>query len=169
MASSAVDPEALVVTHWFDAGADGDLYSATLRLTGRRIDIGGRPTPRDTFAREDTIEGIVPGSGPISVSSWVYGLQPGEWTVTADLNRPAPLAGYNRRSERGPRFTTERADRAAWSWRRWAVSTIPAAALTTRWALPAPLARIPAVVPMSVWGRPKRNRTPAASARDVVR
>lgn len=43
----------------------------------------------------------------------------------------------------------EQLQRAAWSWRRWAISTIPPTPLKTRWALPAPLARIPAVIPGS--------------------
>ena len=145
-ASSAVEPEALVVTHQFDAGEDGEPYAATIRLTGTRIGIRGGPKPGDTFSREDTFEGIVPGSGQVSVSSWVYGLKPGEWRVTADLVRPA--TGERSRG-RGQRFSTERLDQARWSWRRWAVSPIAPAPLKTRWALPAPLARIPAVVPGS--------------------
>ena len=141
-ASSAVEPEALVVTHWFDAGDagdDSDAYTATIRLAGQRVGIRGRPKPGDNFLHEDTVEGVVPGSGQVSVSSWVYGLQPGQWTVTGDLVRP----------DRRGRPSIERLDRGAWSWRRWAVSTIPPAPLKTRWALPAPLARIPAVVPGS--------------------
>jgi len=149
VASSAVEPEALVVTDWFDAGEEGEPYSATIRLNGRRAGIRGGPKPGDTFTREDTIEGIVPGSGPVSVSSWVYGLRPGEWTVTGDLIRPARQARSAGSPERERRSSTERLPHAAWSWRRWAVSTIPAAPLKTRWALPAPLARIPAVVPGS--------------------
>ena len=144
--ASEVEPEALVITHSFDAGEDGEPYVATIRLTGTRIRIRGGPTPGDTFTQEDTIEGIVPGSGQVAVSSWVYGLQPGEWRVTADLVRPA---SGDRSRQRGPRFSTERLDQARWSWRRWTVSPIPAAPLKTRWALPAPLARIPAVVPGS--------------------
>ena len=128
------------MTHWFDAGDYGEPYTATVRLTGRRVGIRGMPKPWDTFRHEETVEGVVPGSGQVSVSSWVYGLQPGQWTVTGDLVRPA---------RRGPRPSIERLDRAAWSWRRWAVSTLPPAPLKTRWALPAPLARIPAVVPGS--------------------
>ena len=149
VASSAVEPEALVVTHWFDVGDDGEPYTATIRLTGQRVGISGTPKPGDTFRREDTVEGVVPGSGKVSVSSWVYGLQPGQWTVTADLIRPARQQSGREPIARGHRPRIERLDRAAWSWRRWAVSTLPPAPLKTRWALPAPLARIPAVVPGS--------------------
>lgn len=148
-ATDAVEPEALVVTHWFDSGDDGEPYAATIRLRGQRVGIRGRPKPGETFTHEDTITGIVPGSGPVSVSSWVYGLDPGDWTVTGDLIRPRHHASRHRGSDRGLRFGTEPVRRATWSWRRWAVSTIPSTPVKTRWALPAPLARIPAVIPGS--------------------
>lgn len=92
VASAAVEREALVVTNWFDSGADGEPYSATIRLRGQRVGIRGRPGPRDSFIREDTVNEIVPGSGPVSVSTWVYGLEPGEWIVTGELIRPGGAA-----------------------------------------------------------------------------
>ena len=141
--SDGVEPEALVVTHWFDSGEGGEPYSASVRLTGRRAGIRGTPTPRDSFSQQETVDGIVPGSGPVSISSWIYGLQPGEWTVGAELIRPTGDGGRSRR------VSAEPLRRAVWSWRRWAVSTGAATAVKTRWALPAPLARIPAVVPGS--------------------
>jgi phosphatidylglycerol:prolipoprotein diacylglycerol transferase len=146
--SGAVEAEALVVTHWFDPGKDGEPYSATIRLTGQRVGVQGRPTARDTFVHEETIEDVVPGSGPVSISSWVYGLEPGEWTVSADPIVPARGAGRHGMHQ-GGRVDTRPLQRAAWSWRRWAVSTAPAAQVKTRWALPARLARIPAVIPGS--------------------
>ncbi len=141
--SGGVEPEALVVTHWFDSGEDGEPYSATVRLTGRRLDTRGTPRSRDTFSQQETVDGIVPGSGPVSISTWVYGLQPGEWTVSAEVIRPMGDGVPSRHASAEP------LQRAAWSWRRWAVSTGPATAVKTRWALPAPLARIPGVVPGS--------------------
>lgn len=147
VASGAVEPEALVVTHWFDPGEVGEPYAGTLRLTGQRAGISGPPTARDTFVHEETIEEIIPGGGPVSISSWIYGLEPGEWTVRADPIRPAAREGghgLRGRPDVGPQPL-----RAAWSWRRWAVSSAPAGPVQTRWALPAPLARIPAVIPGS--------------------
>jgi phosphatidylglycerol:prolipoprotein diacylglycerol transferase len=142
------EPEALVVTNWFDPGADGIPYSATVRLTGHRIGTSDGGPWRDTFVHEEMIDGIVPGSGPMSISSWIYGLEPGEWMVTADPVQPKSDLG------RGGRVRPDHGERpwlrpARWSWRRWAVSTAAAAPVKTRWALPAPLARIPAVVPGS--------------------
>ena len=143
-----IEPEALVVSHWFDSGDDGDPYSAKIRLAGHRAGTRGRPRPQDTFAHEETIDGIVPGSGRVSISSWVYGLEPGEWTVAAELTRPRGSVGQLR-SDPLMRRATESLPRARWSWRRWALTTAPAGAVKTRWALPARLARIPAVLPGS--------------------
>jgi len=143
VASDAVEPEAVVVTHFFDPGEEGEPYSATVRLSGRRVGINRLPSPQDTFVQEDTIDGIVPGSGPVSVSSWVYGLEPGDWTVSAELLRPANGPGHSRRGSAEP------IPPAAWSWVRWALEPSPPGAVHTRWAMLAPLARIPGVIPGS--------------------
>lgn len=102
---------------------------------------------RDAFVHEETVDGIVPGSGQVSITSWVYGLERGEWTVTAQLDRPRahrPVTGTPRPWSSGEVVTP-----AAWSWLRWSLSDAPATQLKTRWALLAPLARIPAVLPGS--------------------
>lgn len=146
-AAGTAEQEALVVTHWFDPGEDGEPYSAKLRLTGRRIGIRGTPKARDSFTREETVDGIVPGSGPVSISTWTYGLQPGEWTVTGHLVRPrSHLVGHGP-PDRWSRSSAEPLSRAQWSWGRWALSAAPATAVKTRWALLAPLAMVPAVLP----------------------
>lgn len=148
-APDAVEPEALVVTHWFEARDEGAPYAATIRLTGQRVGVHGMPGPKDTFVREETIDGIVPGTGPVSISSWVYGLEPGEWTVQGDVIRPKSDPPERAPRNRSNRVSSEPLQRARWSWLRWSVSTVPDAAVTTRWAVLAPLAPIPAVLPGS--------------------
>lgn len=135
--------EALVVSHWFDSGDEGEPFSATVRWAGRRDGAHGMLRPGDTFTHEENVEGIMPGSGPVSVSAWVYGLQPGEWTVTGELVRPRD--GARRLHSRGESLRP-----AAWSWRRWALTAGPATAVKTRRALTAPLAMVPAVIPGSL-------------------
>lgn len=142
-AAETAEPEALVVSHYFDSGRHGAPYTATVRLTGRRVGTQGPARQQDTFVREDTVDGILPGSGPVSVTSWVYGLEPGEWTVAAELIRP----GADGRP--GRRVADEPIAVASWSWRRWAVSPGRQHALRTRWAMLAPLAAIPGVIPGS--------------------
>ena len=142
-ASEVVEAEALVVSHYVDPGQDGEPYSATVRLTGRRVGIHGLPGPRDTFVQEDRIDAIVPGSGPMSVTSWVYGLEPGEWTVNAELLRPGSHA------RPGRRVAAEPIAPAAWSWSRWALAAGSRGPVRTRWAMLTPLARTPGVIPGS--------------------
>lgn len=142
-ASEAVEPEALAVTYWFDPGDEGDPYDATVRLTGRRLGVQGVPRAGDSFTKDETIQGVLPGTGPISITAWVYGLQHGEWDVGARLIPTSGAAG----SVRSRPGSLPAIQRATWSWRRWALSTAPAASISTRWALLAPLASQPAVIP----------------------
>ena len=81
--------EILTVTYWLDPGEHGDPFSATVRFSGRRAETTGKPQPGDTFAQEETVEGIVPGSGPVAITAEVRGINPGQWTVTArPVTRP---------------------------------------------------------------------------------
>lgn len=140
-ASEASEPQALVTSWWFDSGEAGEPYAATIRLSGRRVGARGNPKPADTFVKHETVDDIVPGSGPVSLTSWVYGLQPGEWIVNAELTRGVSGPAGSRPVTRGTVHP------AGWSWRRWAVSTREPAPVRTRWALLAPLALQPAVLP----------------------
>lgn len=99
---------------------------------------------------EEAIDRIVPGSGPVSITSWVYGLEPGEWTVAGELLRPGSHVGLDRPPSRPSRTSAEPLMRATWSWRRWAVATSAGAQVRTRWAMLAPLVGRPAVMP-GVW------------------
>ena len=73
----------LHVTYWLDPGEDGERLTATVRFTGQRTDVTGKPGPGDTFTQEETYQGIVPGSGPVAVTAEVRGVNPGTWSVTA--------------------------------------------------------------------------------------
>ncbi len=85
----------------------------------------------------------MPGSGLYSVTSWVYGLEPGDWTVSAELLRSGSDAGRSRG------VTAEPIPPAAWSWPRWALRAGSRGAVHTRWAMILPLARMPGVIPGS--------------------
>lgn len=148
IASDVAEPEALVVTRWFAADEGGEPYAATVRFIGRRVGSGSNPRQSDAFVQDETIDGIVPGTGSVSITAWVYGLRPGAWTVDAELVARSNDPGQPGPSRRGP-SSSRQLPRAVWSWRRWAVSAGPTVPITTRWALIAPLARSPAVVPGS--------------------
>ena len=143
--SDTTEPQALVTSWWFDSGAPGEPYSATVRLTGRRVGARGNPKPGDTFVKDEVIDDIAPDIGPVSITSWMYGLQPGDWNVSAELTgiSSSPHASSAPMRPGGSRSVHP----ATWSWRRWAISTREAAPVKTRWALLAPLARQPAVLP----------------------
>ncbi len=139
-AAGEVAPVALVVSHWFDAGpAGGPDYPATVRISGRRRAVPGRPTKRDTFSIVETVPGVVPGSGRVSTTSWIYDIAPGDWDVTAELLGPERARAA---------IPDVRLPRASWSWRRWSLSRADGP-VRTRWAPLAPLAAIPAVLPGS--------------------
>lgn len=147
---SASEPEALVVSHWFDPGQTGEPYAATIRLTGRRSEVSGKPRPGDSFEHEEKIDHVLPGSGPVSISSWIYGLPPGEWSVSAELTRPrADARGH--RMVGSARPDVQALHSTAWSWRYWSASPGPAVVIAkTRWTPIARLARIPAALPGSL-------------------
>lgn len=146
------ESEAVSVTHWFDTDKDGESYAVTVRFTGRRNGTSGKPASQDTFVKDETVAGIVPGSGPVSISTWVYDIAPGEWTVTADLLPLVRGAGAHRPTGSGRPRGAHSLPRAAWSWRRWALSSGSFAPVKTRWWPLARFARIPAVIPGSWFG-----------------
>src|SRR5258708_39552296 len=71
--------EILAVTYWFDPAPHPGPYAVTVRFSGRRIDVKGRLSPGDRFVQDETIEEVVPGSRPISLTTRVHGINPGEW------------------------------------------------------------------------------------------
>jgi phosphatidylglycerol---prolipoprotein diacylglyceryl transferase len=135
------DPAALVVSHWFESGPQGGPpFNALVRVTGRRRDVPGRPLKGDTFSVTETVSGVMPGSGRVTTTSWIYNVNPGDWDVTAELVGP----------ERARAATPDlHLPRAGWSWRRWSLQPTSSAPYSTRWALLAPLAATPAVLPGS--------------------
>jgi phosphatidylglycerol---prolipoprotein diacylglyceryl transferase len=108
-AAKAVE-ELLTVTYWLDPGESGEEFSATIRFTGRRLGVAGRPQPGDTFAQEETVNALVPGSGPVAITAEVRGVNSGEWSVTAksvarasgSQFRPYPPSGQDGSAHRVP-------------------------------------------------------------------
>ena len=86
--------EILAVTYWFDPAPHPKPYPVTVRFTGRRVDVKGRVQAGDKFVQDETIEQVVPGSGPVSLTARVRGIVPGpigieynmyEWYVPRQL------------------------------------------------------------------------------------
>jgi len=85
----------VTATCWLDPGDGGQPYPASVSFTGRRTRVSGRPRQGDRFDRVETVDYVVPGSGPISVTTKVPDVTPGEWIVWA---RPAGGPGRGRRT-----------------------------------------------------------------------
>jgi phosphatidylglycerol---prolipoprotein diacylglyceryl transferase len=75
----------LAATYWFNPPAEPEAqpYAVTIRFTGRRAGSELALEDGDQFIHEQTIERVVPGSGPIALTARVHGVNAGEWNVTA--------------------------------------------------------------------------------------
>ena len=88
----SVVQQILTVTYWFDPVPHPGPYPVTVRFSGRRVDVKGQLQPDDRFVHDETIEEVVPGSGPISLSARVRGINAGSWAVTARMLESAHTA-----------------------------------------------------------------------------
>jgi phosphatidylglycerol:prolipoprotein diacylglycerol transferase len=142
-----VAQEILAVTYWFDPAPHAEPSPITVRFTGRRVDVKGRVQAGDRFVQDETIEHVVPGSGPVSLTSRVRGINAGEWVVTAHmLGSVTPARGSreqgNATSEAGPLPPVARL------WRKWAP---PAGSVEPVRTCLIPLAHVPGIFP-GIWG-----------------
>lgn len=141
--AATLQREILTATCWLDPEDPGQRHSATVRFSGRRIGATGRPRTGDRFTKDETVEEVVGGSGPVAVTTRISGLTPGEWLVTA---RPVGRAGPPLVEPRG----TTQLDRSTanghwlWPWRYRAMAAAGDAPVRT--ALK-PLAPVPGVIP----------------------
>ncbi|MGH2377416.1 MAG: prolipoprotein diacylglyceryl transferase family protein, partial [Candidatus Limnocylindria bacterium] len=105
----------------------------------------GKPGPRDRFSQVESVE-IVPASGPLSVTTKVFGIEPGTWTVGAEpvFRKGAPaIRGYVARGH-----DDAAPPRVPWPWVR--PQPLGAAGGKLRTAV-VPFARVPGVIP-GAWG-----------------
>ena len=73
----SVAQEILAVTYWFDPAPHSGPYPVTVRFSGRRVDVKGRMQSGDRFVQDETIEEVIPGSGPISLTTRIRGIKIG--------------------------------------------------------------------------------------------
>src|SRR5438067_2177344 len=111
----------LAVTYWFDPAPHPGLYPVTVRFSGRRVDVKGRVQAGDRFVQDETIEQVVPGSGPISLTARVRGITPGEWVVTTQVLLSATTSRGSREQENATPAAGS-LHPVARLWRRWASS-----------------------------------------------
>lgn len=137
-----VAPETVAVTYWVDLPSDaGPADRLVLRVAGRLND----PSPEgatgpDRFEHEETVDGLIGGSGPVAVTTKVTGVAAGEWEVGARavLNPAGPGAARPLHVD---------CHRAEWSWLRWSAKPTAESPVATRLL---PLALAPATL-LGVW------------------
>ncbi len=143
----SVAQEILAVTYWFDPAPHPGPYPVTVRFSGRRVDVKGRLQSGDRFTQDETIEHVFPGSGPISLTARVRGINPGEWVVTASMLGSA----HSARGSREPGNAITEAGSLppiVRLWRRWAP---PAGSVEPVSTCLTPLAHVPGILP-GIWG-----------------
>lgn len=138
----------LAATYWFDP-AESDLGGpVVIRFSGHRKGVGAKTQRGDQFVQDERVDDVRPASGPISVTTRVRGINPGQWIVTAQFV-PPDAAGRSARP---------RADAAAapalhpggWSWLGWALRRGEPTPAEVRTRLE-PFAHVPGLVPLA-WG-----------------
>lgn len=141
--------EIVAATYWFEPGERGEPYTALIRFSGRRIGPTGKPQARDRFDQVEVVPGVIPASGPISITTRVHGINPGDWLVSAE---PIVQNGRGRFVKQyvGPVQSGARGSkRAPWSWRKPVNVTGSTMPVKTGWA---PLARLPGSFLAAWWG-----------------
>ncbi len=142
----SVAQQILAVTYWFDPAPHPGPYPVTVRFSGHRVDVKGWMQAGDRFVQDETIEEVIPGSGPISLTARIRGINPGSWVVTAHMLEAAhPARGPRKQGNATPAAGPLRP--AARFWRRWvpsAGSTEPVKTCLT------PFARVPGILP-GIW------------------
>ena len=143
----SVAQEILAVTYWFDPAPYAGSSPVTVRFSGHRVDVKGRIEAKDRFVQDETIEQVVPGSGPISLTTRVRDINPGEWVVTAQVQGAAHRANGLKQQENATPAAAPRGPMARF-WRRWAPSVEPDDHVKTCLT---PLAHVPGIFP-GIWG-----------------
>ena len=137
----------LVVTYWFDPPPQPEPYPVTVRFSGHRVNVKGRMQASDRFVQDETIEQVIPGSGPIALTARVHGINSGEWAVTAQMLKSTHVA-HTHREEENATLAAGSWPPNARLWRKWAPSAGSAEPVSTCLS---PLARVPGILP-GIWG-----------------
>lgn len=135
----SVEHEVLGVTFWFDPAPHRKNDSVTIRFSGQRVGVTGPLQRGDRFEQDEKVEGVVAGSGPVSVTARVHGINAGQWMVTAKM-----LEDHGRPRRAKPAPVIEPVHLASWSWRKWQMSKGAAKPVKT---VLLPFIQVPGVIP----------------------
>jgi phosphatidylglycerol:prolipoprotein diacylglycerol transferase len=123
----------LAATYWFDPPTDQEAqaYPVTIRFSGQRAGSEKAPQPGDAFVHEQTIDRVVPSSGPIALTARIHGVNAGEWNVSAGTLGPAIPA----RRGRLQRFAQQREQQQV-NTQSFEGTTLALPRIWLRWAPP---------------------------------
>lgn len=139
--------EILTLTCWFDPPLHQKPSPVTVRFSGHRVNVKGRPLPGDRFVQDEIIEEVVPRSGPISLTARVRDINPGEWMVTVRMQgNMFSATGFREREDKIS--ATGSPGLIARFWRRWAPNASSDEPVRTCLI---PFARVPGIFP-GIWG-----------------
>lgn len=141
--------EVLALTYWFEPADRSDPYPVTVRFSGHRLDVKGRLSSADRFSQDETIEKVIPGSGPVAVTARVRNINSGKWEVTAQvLEATHPALASKARKPKSPVPTVVSLGPMTRLWHKWAPSVTTTEHVDTCLL---PLAHVPGVLP-GIWG-----------------
>lgn len=86
-------PQGLGLAYWFNPAPTGGPYPVSVRFSGRRTAGPEAPGAPDTFEHVQTLERVLPGSGPVALTARISHLAPGQWRVTANPITSQPPSG----------------------------------------------------------------------------
>ena len=140
LAASAWPPYSL------DLPPRAEPYAVTIRFTGRRLGVVGVVQPGDRFVYDETRNGVVGGNGPVSLTVRIHGVNPGDWSVTAQVHN---VADPKRKVRTHVKEEVEpsRAFLILTFWRRWAPHADGSESVHTCWQR---FGRVPGALP-GVW------------------
>jgi phosphatidylglycerol:prolipoprotein diacylglycerol transferase len=72
----------VTATCWIDPGERGAPYESVISFSGQRAGLADDPSSADWFERQETVR-LVPGSGPVAITTRVEGVSAGEWLAWA--------------------------------------------------------------------------------------
>ncbi len=145
----SVTQQILAVTYWFEPGTQVSPSPVTIRFSGHRVDVKGRLQAGDRFVQDETIEKVIPGSGPISVTARISGINSGEWMVTAQpQSQEATSSTRKSRKQKNATPIAQEMQSPHGLWHKWApIAGSPDPVSTCL----LPFARVPGILP-GIWG-----------------
>ena len=86
-------PQGLGLTYWFNTAPAGESYPVSVRFSGRRTEGPEAPGVPDTFDVVQTLEQVLPGSGPVALTARIPHVAAGDWRVIAAPVTPQVTPG----------------------------------------------------------------------------